>query len=1022
MASRTTALFLVRYRKHARLVLLVLLLSMGTHALAFAQPICNPAEVRAIDPGMSVTAFSTIQAAVNAAGIGWQIFVGSGTYNEVVVINSKTNLTITTECNAVVSGFRLLQSDTITIEEFDVNATGSGSPGISLLGGINSNQNITIQNNEVHGSSQDGIQVARDNVNVRILRNHVHDNQENGIAFIDATGGPNLVDGNRIESNGFNGIFVARSQIVTISNNTIVGNGTRTGNAGGRYGILRERVSGPGNSSGITLIDNVVVGNRGQLVSGQSSSDLGNFDQMLDGSDSGNLTTAGTEGPGVSAYLPLSCNLEDSAWRTVDNFQLSSGFRSEPQPSALAGDNQGNVFVAGLADAGGSQPPPFLSNSHLMVRMSRDQGNTWNTILDVPPPTPNETSFDQHFPRFVLVAQNDDVYVSGQVADGTIVRPTVFRLRASVVASGMPINNADWEVVDSFQLTPTPFRGGQYFSIAEDQTNGDLYAVGSYGDAGNFQHWIVRRSPGGASAGDLGTWSTVEDHTGDGTPAFAIDVVVDLLGTKYVIGQIFRPNFHMFVRESASGDAGTWNRDLPGEFDFILAGATDMSPRRIVLVPDGSTSGALYSASTAVAGATRTAVIRRSTDGGANWGTVSTFPFSGASLYTTVTDLDFLPGPTVADPGEFYLTLSRDSSWVVLRSRDRRAATWETVDRFQLTPGSVTAATALVSDSSNNLFVSGNGNDGVSSFSQRWLVRKINIDCADPVLRNVVGIDTGNFTGDHTCAVVEDPDSGIRASKCWGQNDEGQVGNGTVVPLGVRFPEDVLNDGFLSLSAGSTHTCGVTSLGIRCWGRNFYGELGNGQDGAGQQESIPVDVSGIASGASQVSAGLNYTCAVINGAASCWGFDNVGKLGNGPLAGSTNVPTSVVGLTGTVVAVSAGFTTTCAVVQETPTRNSAQCWGSDALGALGDGGGIGGVSHVAVPVDFQGAIVDVQAIDASTNFVCAVLDEEVGAMTVSGKVKCWGDNSEGQLGAGLPTAQHSTVPVDVIDAVTLTPI
>jgi hypothetical protein len=448
-----------------------------------------------------------------------------------------------------------------------------------------------------------------------ISASYIHDNQENGIAFIDATGGPNFVDGNRIESNGFNGIFVARNQIVTISNNVIVGNGTRPGNAGGRYGILRERIVGPGSPSQITLIDNTILGNRGQVVTGQSSSDLGNYDQMLDGSDSGNLTGAGTEGPGVSAYLPFSCNLEDSAWRIVDNFQLAIGFRSEPQHPAIATDSQGNVFVAGLADAGGSQPPPSLSNSHFIVRMSRNQGSTWNTILNVAPPTANESAFDQQMPRFVLVAQNDDLYVSGQVGDGSIVRPTVYRLRASVVDSGMPISNGNWEVADSFQLTSTPLRGGQYFSMAQDPTNGDLYAVGSHGDAGNFQHWIVRRSSGGPTAGDPGTWTTVDDHTSDGTPAFATDVTVDLFGTKHVIGQIFRPNQHVFVRESASGDAGTWNRDLPGEFDFLLAGATNMFPRRIVLVPDGSPSGALYSATTAIAGSARTAVIRRSIDG-----------------------------------------------------------------------------------------------------------------------------------------------------------------------------------------------------------------------------------------------------------------------------------------------------------------------------------------------------------------------------------------------------------------------
>jgi alpha-tubulin suppressor-like RCC1 family protein len=267
---------------------------------------------------------------------------------------------------------------------------------------------------------------------------------------------------------------------------------------------------------------------------------------------------------------------------------------------------------------------------------------------------------------------------------------------------------------------------------------------------------------------------------------------------------------------------------------------------------------------------------------------------------------------------------------------------------------------------------------------------------------DVVGLTTGAVaitTGrEHTCALTSS--GGI---KCWGGNSEGQLGNGifggtSATPL----PVDVvgLTSGGVAISAGWEHTCVLISGGgLKCWGRNSVGQLGNGTSGNTTDSNLPVDVSGLTSGVVAVSAGEDHTCALNSGGGLvCWGENDEGELGDGTNTDS-NVPVGVSGLASGVLAVSAGYDHTCALIS----GGSLKCWGENFRGQLGNG--VTGVSS-NTPIDVSGLASGVVAVSGGSRHTCAV--------TASGGAKCWGSNFDGQLGTGTTT--DSNVPVDVADA------
>ena len=243
--------------------------------------------------------------------------------------------------------------------------------------------------------------------------------------------------------------------------------------------------------------------------------------------------------------------------------------------------------------------------------------------------------------------------------------------------------------------------------------------------------------------------------------------------------------------------------------------------------------------------------------------------------------------------------------------------------------------------------------------------------------------------GWHTCALTTT--GGV---KCWGWNEYGQLGNSGTTNSSTPVDVIGLSSGVSAISAGSWHTCALTTIGsTKCWGQNLFGQLGNGGT---TNSSTPVDVIGLGTGVSAISIGWQHNCVLTTaGGVKCWGNNNRGQLGNGNTTNSST-PVDVIGLSNGVRAISAGGVNTCALT----TTGDSKCWGLNEHGQLGNGN----TTNSSTPVDVIGLGTSVAAISTGGYYTCA--------LTTSGGVKCWGYNYFGQLGNGGTT--NSSTPVDVI--------
>jgi alpha-tubulin suppressor-like RCC1 family protein len=169
----------------------------------------------------------------------------------------------------------------------------------------------------------------------------------------------------------------------------------------------------------------------------------------------------------------------------------------------------------------------------------------------------------------------------------------------------------------------------------------------------------------------------------------------------------------------------------------------------------------------------------------------------------------------------------------------------------------------------------------------------------------------------------------------------------------------------------------------------------------------------------EVVGGSYHSCVVLyGGAVYCWGDNALGELGDGSLAGTaactssgTNHPCrpapAVVSTVANVVQVSIGLEQSCAVEKD----GSVWCWGLNTSGELGHSS-TGDMTCTDVdaattvpcnPTPAKVALpggVEIMSVAAGRRYTCA--------LSTTGDVYCWGDNSWGELGVALSTASTST--------------
>jgi RHS repeat-associated protein len=252
-------------------------------------------------------------------------------------------------------------------------------------------------------------------------------------------------------------------------------------------------------------------------------------------------------------------------------------------------------------------------------------------------------------------------------------------------------------------------------------------------------------------------------------------------------------------------------------------------------------------------------------------------------------------------------------------------------------------------------------------------------------LANVAKVVTG---GNHTCALTS-----VGGVKCWGYNGYGELGDNSTTNRLTPVDVTGLARGVIAIAAGEIHTCALTTVGgVKCWGRNTYGQLG---DNSTTSRLTPVDVTGLASGVTAISAGHDHTCALTTaGGVKCWGRNTYGQLGDNS-ATTRLTPVDVTGLASGVMTIAAGIYHTCALT----TAGGVKCWGENGVGQLGDNS----TTTRLTPVDVTGLASGVTAIAAGTGHTCA--------LTTAGGAKCWGHNGYGELGDNSTTS--SLTPVDV---------
>lgn len=273
------------------------------------------------------------------------------------------------------------------------------------------------------------------------------------------------------------------------------------------------------------------------------------------------------------------------------------------------------------------------------------------------------------------------------------------------------------------------------------------------------------------------------------------------------------------------------------------------------------------------------------------------------------------------------------------------------------------------------------------------------------VLENVVSVSCGAY---FTAAIKEDGTLWM-----WGQNDMGQLGDGTT---SARFTPVQVLDRVAAVSCGYSHTAAIRSDGsLWVWGHNLYGQLGtdgitnSSVKGWGDQlpvQTVPVKIM---DNVAVVSCGAFHTAAIkTDGTLWIWGSNKADQLGYPkstsaqqptPLQVRSKVKTVCCGHESTIIIDDDGSLTTWGSYsqEQLPQRKdiTAISWGAEwHCASVGMDGSlwVRGYNYKVYDREIYKLMDNVCAAACGNSHILAVQND--------GSVWAWGFNGYGQLGNG----------------------
>ena len=313
------------------------------------------------------------------------------------------------------------------------------------------------------------------------------------------------------------------------------------------------------------------------------------------------------------------------------------------------------------------------------------------------------------------------------------------------------------------------------------------------------------------------------------------------------------------------------------------------------------------------------------------------------------------------------------------------------------------------------------------------------LEAQGPLDASITAVDRLIAFNDLTCARITS--NGLSNWYCWGDNSQGQV---PITTQALATPTEIpLLVGYDQVALGTAFGCGYKPNGaMQCWGQNQSGQLG---DGTMNAHVTPAATSSSITSWSAVAAGDAHACAISQGALYCWGSNTSSESGAPASSANVTVPTSLgTQAVNNWTAVTCGTSITCGIGMNTNAQATVGCFGSGASDQLGGWG-----ETSATPITIDSAPTSFVAASSAT--ICSGsskqidcwgddLDDTAGTTTaptllatvgtptgtpaavarghyvscaiVSGSVSCWGANIDGELGADAYVSESAT-PVRV---------